>query len=74
MEKIYADFVSFQQANFDAFVKTAIEESRKVADLSAVVIKDAAAPLTERVKANVIAINAAAANVQKAATPSKKAA
>ena len=130
MEKIYADFVSFQQANFDAFVKssttfakgceqfskhivdlttksvednmelakkfaslknmndvvalqtkvieegfeTAIEESRKVADLSAVVIKDATAPLTERVKANVIAINAAAANVQKAATPSKKAA
>ena len=130
MEKIYADFVTFQQDNFDAFVKstttfakgfeqfskhivdlttksveenielakkfatlknmndvvalqtkiieegfeTAIEESRKVADLSAAVIKDAAAPIAERVKANVVAINAAAANLQKAASPAKKAA
>ena len=32
------------------------------------------APIAERMKANVIAINAAAATAQKAATPSKKAA
>ena len=68
------DVVALQTKVIEEGFETAIEESRKVADLSAVVIKDAAAPLTERVKANVIAINAAAANVQKAATPSKKAA
>ncbi|MBL8629257.1 MAG: phasin family protein [Rhodospirillaceae bacterium] len=134
MEKVYADFVAFNQDNFDAFVKSsttfakgveqftkhiaelaqksvedavelskkfatvknvndvvalqtklieegfesAIEESKKVADLSASVIKEASAPLAERVKANIVAINAAAANVQstvaKATTGSKKAA
>lgn len=130
MEKAYADFIAFNQGNFDAFVKstttfakgfekfskhitdlttksvedsieltkkfaalknvndvvalqskvieegfeTAIEESRKVADLSASVIKEASAPIAERVKANVVALNTAAANVQKTATPSKKAA
>jgi phasin family protein len=134
MEKVYADFVAFNQENFDAFVKSsttfakgieqvtkhvaeltqksiedavelgkkfatlknvndvvalqtkliedgfqsAIEESKKVADLSATVIKETTAPIAERVKASVVAINAAAANVQanvqKAANPSKKAA
>ncbi len=134
MEKVYADFVAFNQENFDAFVKSsttfakgweqvgkhvaelaqksvedavelskkfatlkspndlfalqtklieegfesAIEESKKVADLSASVIKEASAPIADRVKANIVAINAAAANVQstvqKATTGSKKAA
>ena len=68
------DVVALQTKTIEEGFETAIEESRKVADLSAAVIKDATAPLTERAKANVIAINAAAATVQKAASPSKKAA
>ncbi len=68
------DVVALQTKTIEEGFETAIEESRKVADLSATVIKDAAAPIAERMKANVIAINAAAANVQKVATPSKKAA
>ena len=68
------DVVALQTKTIEEGFETAIEESRKVADLSATVIKDAAAPIAERMKANVIAINAAAANVQKAASPSKKAA
>lgn len=131
MEKAYADFVAFNQDNFDAFVKsgttvargveqltkhfsdlttksieeaielskkfaaaknindvlalqtklieetfeTAIEQTKKVADLSAAIVKDASAPIAERVKANVVAVNTAAANVQKATiVPAKKAA
>ncbi|MDX2223093.1 MAG: phasin family protein [Rhodospirillaceae bacterium] len=131
MEKAYADFVAFNQDNFDAFVRsgttvargfeqmtkhfsdlttksveeaielskkfaaaknindvlalqtkiieesfeTAIEQTKKVADLSAAIVKDAAAPIAERVKANVVAVNTAAANVQKATiVPAKKAA
>jgi len=130
MEKAYADFVAFNQDNFDAFVKSsttfakgfeqfskhltdlttksveeaielskkfstlknvndvvalqtklieegfesAISESKKVTELSVSVFKEASAPLAERMKANVTAINAAAATVQKAASPSKKAA
>ena len=68
------DVVALQTKTIEEGFETAIEESRKVADLSATVIKDAAAPIAERMKANVIAINAAAATAQKAATPSKKAA
>jgi phasin family protein len=130
MEKAYADIISFNQDNFDAFVKsgttvakgfeqiakhfadltaksfedaievskkfataknvndvialqtklieegfeTAIEEGKKVTDLSAAIFKQASAPIAERVKANVVAVNTAAANVQKATTVSKKAA
>jgi phasin family protein len=66
--------VALQTKVIEESFETAIEESRKVADLSAAVIKEAAAPLAERVKANVVAINAAAANLQKAASPAKKAA
>ena len=68
------DVVALQTKVIEEGFETAIEESRKVADLSTSMIKDAAAPIAERVKANVIALNAAAATMQKAATPSKKAA
>jgi phasin family protein len=68
------DVVALQTKVIEEGFETAIEESRKVADLSTSMIKDAAAPIAERVKANVVALNAAATTMQKAATPSKKAA
>jgi phasin family protein len=68
------DVVALQTKVIEEGFETAIEESRKVADLSTSMIKDAAAPLAERMKANVVALNAAATTMQKAATPSKKAA
>jgi phasin family protein len=68
------DVVALQTKVIEEGFETAIEESRKVADLSTSMIKDAAAPIAERMKANVVALNAAASTMQKAATPSKKAA
>ena len=68
------DVVALQTKVIEEGFETAIEESRKVADLSTSMIKDAAAPIAERMKANVVALNAAATTMQKAATPSKKAA
>lgn len=68
------DVLALQSKLIEEGFETAIEESKKVTDLSATVIKEATAPIAERMKANVVAMNAAAANVQKAASPSKKAA
>jgi phasin family protein len=72
--KTVNDVVTLQSKVFEESFETVIAQGKKVAELSATIVKDASAPIAERVKANVAAVNAAATTVQKAVTPTKKAA
>lgn len=72
--KTVNDVVAFQSKVFEERFEAVIENGKKVAELSAAIVKDASAPIAERVKANVAAANTVAATVQKSVNPTKKAA
>lgn len=72
--KTVNDVVTLQSKVLEGSFETMIAQGKKVAEMSAAIVKDASAPLAERVKANVAAVNTAAATVQKTVSPTKKAA
>lgn len=72
--KTVTDIVALQSKVFEDAFETMIDEGKKVTELSTSIVKNASAPIAERVKANVAAVNTAATNLQKTVTPTKKAA
>ncbi|MBM3516055.1 MAG: phasin family protein [Alphaproteobacteria bacterium] len=72
--KTVNDVVAFQSKVFEERFESMITNGKKVAEMSAEIVKNASAPIADRVKANVAAANTVAATIQKSATQSKKAA
>lgn len=54
------EFFQIQSKIFEESVENAIAQSKKVVELSTAIYKDASAPIAERVKANVAAVNTVA--------------